>query len=81
MESRSGHYGVNTVLTLGIKYRLLLFHTLQKASAMHQFSYRVKDLSLPRLRLVNIRTMARDFQVLIHECGIGRLLKIGHMVD
>ena len=40
---------------------------------MRQFSYRVKDLRLPRLRLVNNRTMARDFQhyqVLIHECGI-----------
>ena len=57
---------------------------------MHQFSYRVKDLRLPRLRLVNIRTMARDFQVLIHEYNIGRLLKISknfkcivcdHMVD
>ena len=40
---------------------------------MHQFSYEVKDLRLPQLRLVNIRTMAKDFQVLIHECGIGRL--------
>ena len=57
---------------------------------MHQFSYEVKDLRLPQLRLVIIRTMARDFQVLIHECGIGRLLNISknfkcivcdHMVD
>ena len=78
------------MLTWGVKYRLLLFHILQKASAMHQFSYEVKDLRLPQLRLVNIRTMAKDFQVLIHECGIGRLLNISknfkcivcdHMVD
>ena len=57
---------------------------------MHQFSYEVKDLRLPQLRMVNIRTMAKDFQVLIHECGIGRLLNISknfkcivcdHMVD